>query len=137
MENLTFWIAAGSEAVFAIVFLSMSAIFYSKQKAKLSRSYRVEGDVVEVKIVEDGVKKPVIRFIANNGQPVTFTSTSGSSTWKINVGDRIGVLADPENPSQPIVDQFMSKWGLPFIFGIVGSGSLIGILVVYFVLYRH
>lgn len=137
MENLTFWVTAGCEAVFAVGFLSAAAVLLSKQKAKLSRCYRVEGEVVEVKVSNDEVKKPVIRFLSNQGQPVTFTSTFGNSNWKINVGDRIWVLADPEKPMEAIVDQFMPKWGLPFVFGVIGGGSLIGIPVIYFALYRH
>jgi hypothetical protein len=133
MDKTIWWCVLGGELLVALVFLAIAFVAYGRRKAELARCHRVEGEVIDV-LVNDGCKRPVVRFVAANGRPVTYTSSVGSSNWKINVGDRIALYSDPANPEKPILDVFLAKWGGILMSGIVGGAMLVGVPMLYLTL---
>lgn len=55
------------------------------------------------------------------GKKYTYVSTSGSSVKEYEVGERIDILVNPENPADVLVNTFMEKWFLPVLLGFMGT----------------
>jgi len=60
-------------------------------------------------------KKPVVRYQTWNGESVVFENRFGSSNWKIQVGDVVEIMVDPEAPQKAEVIHFFSQKGFPMI----------------------
>jgi Protein of unknown function (DUF3592) len=83
---------------------------------------RTTGTVIDLDSrTSDGglVHHPIVRFTAADGRTVEFTSSSGSSSPP-DVGDRVEVLYDPDDPQDAQLSGFFSLWLWPIALGGVG-----------------
>lgn len=55
------------------------------------------------------------------GKKYTYVSTSGSNVKEYEVGERIDILVDPENPDDVLVNSFMEKWFVSVLLGFMGT----------------
>jgi hypothetical protein len=106
-------------------------VIFRKARARLARYYRTTGEVIEIKTDNDSVKTPMIRYTTNRGEVQIFQSGYGSSNWKIEVGDRIEIMADPDDPTQAEVVGFMAQWALPTFLGGTAVWSIICAPIIY------
>jgi Protein of unknown function (DUF3592) len=85
---------------------------------------RTTGTVIDLDArTSDGdlVYYPMVRFTTAGGRRVEFTSSSGSSSPP-DVGDRVEVLYDPDDPQDAQLSGFFSLWLWPIVLGGVGIG---------------
>lgn len=76
---------------------------------------------------------PRVEFTPRRGNKTVFTSSSGSSPPSYNVGDKVEILYDPQNPSKAKINAFFAKWGGSLILTIMGSiFSLVGGFIMFF-----
>ncbi|MBK5142975.1 DUF3592 domain-containing protein [Budviciaceae bacterium BWR-B9] len=72
---------------------------------------------------------PVVRFVTEEGERVTFESSFGSSSYKEQLGNDIDVVYRPDAPQQAELGGFFSQYLVPIILGIMGLVfTLIGII---------
>lgn len=77
---------------------------------------------------DDVTYRPEVAFTTIEGEEVRFISTTGSSPPSYNVGDKVTVLYEPQNPINAEIKDFVSLWlgplvvgGMGFIFFLVGA----------------
>lgn len=122
-----------------LVFGAVAFILFKKKSARLFRSLKMQGEVVEVREHNNEgavTKHPVVRYRTSAGAVHSFESKFGSSSWTIKPGDKIDILVSKDDPSQAEVAHWMAQWGLTLVLGLVALGSLIGAPIVFFML-RH
>ena len=66
---------------------------------------------------------PNVRFQTPGGEALTFRATGLVGGYA--VGDQVGVLYDPDNPSRASIDSFGSLWGVPLLMVTVGTAALV------------
>ncbi|MFQ3584264.1 MAG: DUF3592 domain-containing protein [Cyanobacteriota bacterium] len=72
------------------------------------------------------VYRPVYIFTDQRGQSVKVISSAASFPPVGEVGDKIEVLYDPDNPQHSIQNDFFSIWGIPALsFGLGGIWVII------------
>jgi hypothetical protein len=86
---------------------------------------RVEGTVVDFETrreTSDGKTKtmyaPIVEYTTLDGQTLSFTSASSSSSPSYDRGDKVGVLYSRVTPERARVDSFMDNWFGPMILGL-------------------
>ena len=87
----------------------------------------VKGTVVEFQSYESRnnnssttMYTPVFEYELK-GKKYTYVSTSSSNIKEYEVGERLDILVDPENPAEVLVNSFMEKWFLPLLLGFMGT----------------
>lgn len=85
----------------------------------------------------DTLYAPVYVFTDQRGQPVKIISSTASYPPPGEVGDKLKVLYDPENPQHSIEAGFFSVWGLAVIFGGMGALDFIVFAGVAYFTGRH
>lgn len=80
---------------------------------------------------------PVYVFTDRQGQSVKVTSSTASFPPPGEVGDKIEVLYDPQNPQHSIQNRFFSVWGIAAIAGGVGAFDFVFFAVVAIFTGRH
>ena len=123
-----------------ILFGIIAYVMFRRKSAKLAFCQKAWGEVIEVREHPRGggdggpIKHPVIRFVARNGETVTFESKFGRSNWEVKPGDRLEILVSPTDPADAEVMGFLPQWGIPIALGIISLGSIIGAPVLYLAL---
>ena len=91
-----------------------------------------EGTVVDFETersTSDGKTKtmysPVIRYATQDGQTLTFTSGSSSSSPAYDRGEKVKVLYSKITPEKARLDSFMENWFGPLILGFFGVLALL------------
>lgn len=89
-----------------------AAVMYSQQAAFVERSWPAPGEVIGLEPERGNVARaaPVIRFETSRGKAVRFRANMPIPWPKLDIGDRVPVLYDPENPESAVVDRFWSVW---------------------------
>jgi len=85
----------------------------------VARAESADGLVVDV--VDYGDYYPVVRFYTADERRVQFEASQSAgdpSRWQI--GDPVGVLYDPDNPKDAILDTWVSRWGAASILPLLG-----------------
>jgi hypothetical protein len=107
-------------------------------------SVRTEGTVVDFseETKRDNGKTttmytPIVEFTASSGKTIRFNSDTSSSSPGYNRGDKVPVLYSEQTPERARLDSFMSNWGGPLIFGVLGSVSLLAGAGLFFGGLRH
>ena len=105
--------------------LLASAATFVHTKRFVAGAERATGTVIDLSVdfSSDGtVYYPVVRFTTAEGRTVEFRSSSGSSSQP-DVGDRVDVLYDPDDPQDAQLSGFFDLWlwtialgGLGFLF---------------------
>ena len=77
---------------------------------------------------------PKISFTTKNGEEYTVVSNSGSNPPAYRVGQKVGVLYNPKNPTDFRINSFLDIWGgLLILSGIGAVFFVIGLWMVFFV----
>ncbi|WP_322494472.1 DUF3592 domain-containing protein [Chloroflexus sp.] len=100
-------------------FLLVSAGYVFYQSHYLRRNIETQGAVIDLKVDEEGAAQPVVRFITQNGQEVTFTGQVAFYPPAHTVGQIVTVVYPPNRPDQARIkgesDRFL------FVFVIIGG----------------
>jgi len=56
-----------------------------------------------------------------NGKNYTYTSSTSSSSPDYDIGEKVEVLVDPDNPEEVLVNAFWERWLIVVILGFMGS----------------
>ncbi len=108
---------------FALVFAGF--VFY--QGHYLGHSIETQGAVIDLEIDDEGAAKPVVRFIAQNGQEVIFTGKAASNPPAHTIGQTVIVRYPPNQPDRASI----KGEGNLFLMVFVGMGvMLVGLGVV-------
>lgn len=115
--------------------LAGSTYWYFNTKSFLSTASVAKGVVTELsRVRSDGsdTYKPHVRFKTKNNKQIEFISNSSSNPPAYDVGEKVDVFYDLNEPKNAKIDGFFSLWGGPFIlfvigfiFSIVGGASFI------------
>lgn len=132
--------------------LLASGIFlFFSQRSRIARSIATEGVVVEllqkrargefIRIkTEDGVKleqkylyRPLVRFRTRDGRTIRFTPSITMRPAPYQVGDRISILYEPDQPKRAQINRFVYLWFysimfITFGFFTMGMGLLFYLL---------
>jgi hypothetical protein len=105
--------------------LLAGAFYWGYQSSSESSEFaRAEGTVVDLQFDEDtdggGVYRPLVEFVDAGGSRRTFLSSYGSYPAPYDVGDKVGVLYNPANPSDATMDSFGALYLGPVIVGSLG-----------------
>jgi hypothetical protein len=133
----------------AAFFLAGSGLFAAgaikliRRLAALRRLRRAEGKIVRVESRQeypdaDGGRAaeyhyPEIRFRPERGSETTFLSEigAGASRARYAVGQKIGVLYDPEGTVAPMLDSWTGIWLTPLIQVVAGPTFVFVALFIY------
>lgn len=55
------------------------------------------------------------------GTKHTYVSNSSSSSKDYEIGEKVDMMVNPDDPKDVLVDSFMGKWFLPLLLGIMGT----------------
>lgn len=116
--------------LFAISLLLLMAglIFFITTVGFLQTAVRTNGVVVQMDntTTNNGTTYyPVIRFQESDGASLQFESNVGSNPPIYSVNQNVTVLYNPQKPSDYRIDDFISLWLTPIIFGFIGVVFLI------------
>ena len=76
---------------------------------------------------------PVIEFETPEGNPLQFTSGSGSTRKRPVVGDEVAVVYESGRPDKATLNSFMGLWAGPLAAALLGGGCLYGgVQIVFF-----
>jgi hypothetical protein len=119
-------IPKGLAIVFASVGVllgSISGISAAVVSHSISGDLRANGTVVGL---SSGARTPhpVVEFAEPTGATIRFTSGVGA-TPGYPVGSRVGVLYNPKNPHDAVIDEYWQIWFLPTLFGILAAPFLL------------
>ncbi len=88
---------------------------------------KVEGTVIDFETersTTDGktktMYKPVVQYTTTEGQTLTFTTSSSSSSPSYDRGEKVKVLYSKITPERARLDSFMENWFGPLILGFFG-----------------
>jgi len=99
-------------------------LWYQHTKSFIAEAQRAEGSVVQLVASRSGdsvTYKPVVRFSAQTGEEIEFTSSSGSSPPSYAEGEKVPVLYRPSDPHNARIDGAFSLWGGALIVGGLGA----------------
>jgi hypothetical protein len=75
---------------------------------------------------------PIFRFVAENGQAFTVTSSVSSNPAGFEVGETVEVLYRKDDPVGAQIASFWQLWFIPVIFGAIGVvHGLIGVAALF------
>ena len=128
--------------------LGWGIVSFFQQSSNIARSVRVEGVVTGfvgrrmgpqtfvapktrdgLKVERKAMYRPQVRFTTERGRVIEFVGRVGSRPARYNVGEKVEVIYNPQDPEKAYLDQFSELWFktiLLFLFGVVmvGMGSL-------------
>ncbi len=122
---------------------AVGAIKLVQRLAALRRLRRAEGEIVRVESRHeypntDGGRAaeyhyPEIRFQPDRASETTFLSEigAGASRARYAVGQKIGVLYDPEGKVTPMLDSWTGIWLMPLIQAVAGPIFVFVALFIY------
>ena len=118
--------------VVSLLFLGIAAIIYFKQARSIASSDRVEGVVSEMKSLDTGESAPLLEF-EWRGKKRSFESTFYSYPPDYEVGQRLFLFVNRDDPEDVTLDTFEDRWAL--IVGLSVPGGvflLISIVILQF-----
>lgn len=136
----------GARGAFGRIFLYLSAALLAVAGALaiqtlffLRGAEAAEGTVTGYEVVENGAPfvgggsglyYPLVRFRTLNGDRIEFQAHRGTHSHPYEVGGRVIVLYDPDNPESRRLDNTWGLWGGSLVFVIVsGVFALVGVAV--------
>jgi Protein of unknown function (DUF3592) len=106
--------------------LAGAGVVYFNTSKFVAGARTAQGTVVALK---SGA--PEVKFRAQDGREVQFTSSVSSKPPAYSVGEKVEVLYRPDRPEDAEVNAFMSLWLGVIILGALGSGfSVVGAAMV-------
>ena len=117
-----------------IILVGIGAISSIRTLTFLNRAVLVTGEIIELaerkNFSRDILYAPVFTFRDRTGETHTVLSSIARALPAGDVGDRIAILYDPDNPKNAEVNSFVSIWGLSIIVGSLGVIFLVAFWVV-------
>ena len=117
--------AAGVVLALAVALLVAGAATLLHTMRFVQGAERTTGTVIDLSedfSSDDGtVYYPVVRFTTAEGRTVEFRSSTGSSPPP-DVGDRVEVLYDSDDPQDAQLSGFFDLWLWPIAFGVLAIG---------------
>lgn len=108
-----------------------------KKNERFEKYKKIKGEIVALNIKKtdnyydrEGVYFPKIRYYDDNGEGHTFELKVGSKNPSEQIGEKVDLLVNSENPKDAVIDSFISKWFGPTIVCIVGFVILILVSIV-------
>jgi len=75
----------------------------------------------------DGSYRPVVEYRDSEGRTRTYHSSTGSNPPNYEVGERVTIIYQRDNPTRAVIDGFFDRWFLPvFLFGFGGIFATVG-----------
>lgn len=105
-------------------FLLVFAGYVFYQDRYLRRNIETQGAVIDLKVDEEGAAQPVVRFITQNGQEVTFTGQVAFYPPAHTVGQIVTVVYPPNLPDQARIKGESNR----FLFVSVIIGGILFLL---------
>ena len=111
-----------------IVLCGIASFLYLRVSKREKTWKKTNGQIIEI-LEKPGnkggiIKKPVVRYQTWNGESVVFENRFGSSNWKIQVGDVVEIMVNPEEPQKAEVIHFFAQKGIPMILFFSGLVSV-------------
>lgn len=113
------------------VFLMVGVGFGWSSCSLLGVAERTEGTVI--RLAGNGPRRgtaPVVEFFLD-GNRREFQSWLSTSPPQFNVGDKVTVLYDPNDPQRASIESFVTLWLFPTIFGGIGAVMLVAAGVIF------
>lgn len=114
--------------LFLVLGLGLSAgafVAFARTRTFLATAYTTTGRVCALEPYQDAdgdtLYRPVLRFRTHAGEETEFRSTVGTSVPRFEVGQRLDVLYNPEEPSDARIQNFMQLWLPTLILGTLGG----------------
>ena len=127
---------AGTIKIIRTVFLLVgigllvaAGIFAERTSRFVGQAITTSGEVVELvrsrsSNSSSGTRnytfKPRVRFTAPDGKVVEFLSNVGSNPPGFTIGEQVRVLYDRDDPTDALIDDFVSLWLIPLILSGIG-----------------
>lgn len=105
-------------------------LFFARESYQLTTTgTRAEGIIVDMerRRDSDGTSyAPIVEFVAENGETVTFTSNVSSSS-RPTIGERVKVIYPANSPADAEIDSFFTLWFIPIMF--IGIPALVLVIM--------
>jgi hypothetical protein len=90
-----------------------------------ARALSAPGEVIELKVHHDSednsnTYSPVFRYTLPNGRQITLESGVRTYPPAYQVGERVQVLYEPDDPAEAKISGFWSLWGPAVALGVLG-----------------
>jgi len=123
----------------AVLMLLVAAVSSYSVIDRLNREVTAPGSVVDTVVQQEagdnsGFSYPVVAFTDRDGENHTVQVSEGSSPPEWAAGDAVTVRYDPAYPEGARIESWTSDlllWLLPGITGIVGTGFLLAVLLIF------
>lgn len=129
----------------ALVFAAVGAvmIFFGFRKFNDSRGFKAtassaEGTVTGFEMYDapgidprEDIHYAMVRFTPEGGEAVEFRGPSRDGPVRLDEGDTVDVLYDPEDPTDARVDSFMGLWFAATMLWVVGGGAVLAPLLTF------
>lgn len=123
-------------ALMGVVLILFAAVPIGYHALFLANSHRVTGTAVEFgRELTDNTKgsrpagtSTVIEFTTAAGRTIRFDGGAAASSLYTELGDRVPVRYDPDDPDHAVVDEaflFVRLTYLPLLFAALGAGTLL------------
>jgi len=98
----------------------------------LGQSVKTEGTVVKIDYSPPDYARgdttptyrPVVRFVAQDGQTYEFTGQMGMASPQYRMGGKVSVAYNPGNPRKARIND-LSLWLIELVLGVIGSGFVL------------
>ncbi|HAS43505.1 MAG TPA: hypothetical protein DCS93_23700 [Microscillaceae bacterium] len=121
-------------SLFALFSIATALFFYFTQQQFVNKALKAEGRIIRYE-KQRKVYRPVLTFTTQKKDTITFTASLGKpDTTAIPKGKILNLLYLPDNPKIVKVNEFWQLWFQPFVIAGFGTGPLLFILFLRWVL---
>lgn len=121
-------------SIFAMFSISAAIFFYFTQRQFVNKAATAKGRIVGYE-KQRKVYRPVMKFVTQKKDTVTFTAALGKSdTTDIPKGKILDLLYLPRNPTIVKVNNFWQLWFQPLVIAGFGCAPLLFILFLRWIL---
>ncbi|OJJ18488.1 hypothetical protein BKI52_23005 [marine bacterium AO1-C] len=121
-------------SIFALFSIATALFFYFTQQQFVGKALKAKGRIIHYE-KQRKVYRPVLTFVTQQKDTVTFTASLGKpDTTSIPKGKELDLLYLPDNPKIVKVNDFWQLWFQPFVIAGFGTGPLLFILFLRWIL---
>jgi hypothetical protein len=95
-------------------------VSYQNTNFFIAKSTKAEGTIIDLEHANSRTYKPVVRFNAQDGEVVEFTSSVGTSPPSYSIGEKVEIRYLSNEPKNAIINNFLTLWLTPLIFSGIG-----------------
>jgi hypothetical protein len=108
----------------AIPTASIGIWFYSSTSALLEKAITAQGTVIELRESRRGSSnrrtyKSIFEFTDNNGKLHTIVPSVAANPPSHEIGEKVEVLYDPNEPQNARINSFLSLWFVPLCCAVL------------------